>query len=743
MIRFLSFIALFMGTSGQLSVLSLAASDSGGKTHENLRMVNASSPYLRIHASDDVQWYEWSEETFKLARKLNRPLMVSFGYTACHWCHVMQETHFTQDDIAKTINENFIPVIVDRERRPVLDETYMLVTEVLTNRGGWPNTVFMTPDRKPFYGTGYIPAEQFRKILSAVVDSWKTENNGVLAEADRLSVMLERYLTRKEDAREISPELLAKAAGELAGQFDEFVGGFGGAPKFFQQSILMFLLQQGERNNDQAALAAVELTLQSIISGGIHDHIEGGLHRYTVDPGWRIPHFEKMLYDQSLMAEAFVAAYRITGKAEYGAMARRIIDYVLADLTSPEGGFYATRDADSEGEEGTYYVWSQQQLSEVLGAEDAAYAIEIFEQVSEGELAGKVILNRDKIRGQSVPRIDAILAKLGAVRSKREKPQRDEKIVANWNGMMIVALARAALVLEDETYGKAALKAGRFLWNNLRDGKGELLRSYFAGRAEVKAELTDYAHLTRAFTALYDLTGKNVWLDRASGLLSEMDTRFGDADNGDFYSSQTASGFGRAKSRQDSDLASGNGVALAAMVGVAKRQTGPQIERRTEKLIAALSGFAAASPASGASILAATDRFFQGESGSVQYGGKGNVRVRATQDSDRVRVHIKVAKGWHINANKPLEDYLIPTQLTVKSKSKTLPAKVVYPKPQIKTLGFSKEPLALLEDEVNISAATTVEGTKIFELEIQACSDEICLAPDTLKFRISPPLPRG
>lgn len=723
------------------STSAFAASEKLTEGEGNPRMLNASSPYLRIHASDDVQWYAWSDETFELARKQGKLLMVSFGYTACHWCHVMQETHFTQKDIAKTINDNFIPVIVDRERRPVLDETYMLVTEVLTDRGGWPNTVFMTADRKPFYGTGYVSADDFRKILAAIDESWKGQKSGVLAESERLSTLLSTYLTRREDAKELSDELMKKSVAELASQFDEFAGGFGGAPKFFQQSILMFLLQQAERNNDQQALDAVELTLQAITSGGIHDQIEGGLHRYAVDPAWRIPHFEKMLYDQAMMAEAYVEAYRITGKAEYAKMARKILDYVLADLTSPEGGFYSTRDADSEGEEGTYYVWSEPQLLKVLGADDAAYAVKVFEQVPDGELAGKIILNRDQIKGRSVPRVEQILAKLATARALRIKPQRDEKIVANWNGMMISAFARAAVVLGDKEYASAATKAAQFIWDNFRKKDGTIYRSYFHGKAEIDAQLVDYAWLGRSYLKLFDLSDHAVWLQRAQDMLANMEKSFADKEHGDFFSSRTVSGFGRSKSRQDSDIPSGNGVALDLIVGVAKRVGSPANQRRTETLIAALSGFAAGTPASGTSILAAADRYANGEVGPVQYGGNGNVRAHATIQNGKVVVYLRVERGWHVNANKPLEDYLVPTKLKLGGKEEGSE----YPAPEIKRLGFSPKPLALLENEFQISSSQNVSGSLVsdVELEIQACSDKICLAPDTLKFRIAAPMSGG
>ena len=724
----------------QISLVPLSGAQETGNSEVrkgNPRMLNADSPYLNIHADDLVQWYAWNEETFALARKLNRPLMVSFGYTACYWCHVMQKTHFKVPDIAKSINENFIPVMVDRERRPVLDETYMLVTEVLTKRGGWPNTVFMTVDKKPFYGTGYNSPDAFRNILKVIIESWNSDSGGVSAEAKKLADKLQAYLTRRIESRELDAKVMATSATALAGEYDEFVGGFGGAPKFYNQSILMFLLQQAERDNNQEALAAVELTLQSIISGGIHDQIEGGLHRYTVDPAWRIPHFEKMLYDQALMAETFSEAWRITGKPEYARMARDIADYVLDDLTSPNGGFYATRDAGPEGREGEYYIWDDEQLTAALGADDAAYAIEVFERVPDGELVDKVILNRDMIGYQKDPRAEDIIARLAKARQNRPKPRRDEKIVVSWNGMMISAFVRAALILEDDRYATAALNAGRFIWDNMRSGDRTLYRNYFNGNAAIDGELVDYAYLARSYVALYDLTADQMWLDRANALFTTMEEGFADSEIGDYYSSRTASGYGRAKSRQDGDLASNNGAALDLVVALSKRLGSPDILRRSEKLIAALSGFAAADPAAGASILLATDRYLRGATGPVQYGGGGNVQAQLVRSSDgrTATVRLKVAEGWHVNANKPLEDYLVPTSLKVGSQEGDLSAHVNYPKPKIMRLGFSPNPLALLDQEIEITATTSGSATSDFELTIQACSDKICLAPDTLKFR--------
>ena len=311
--RFLALLSFLVLTL--VSELSSAAAK--GKGEVNVRMSKADSPYLRSHSRDLVRWYSWSGDAFRKALNENKPLLVSFGYTACHWCHVMQEKHFNNADIAKYINENFIPVLVDRERRTSLDDTYMLVTEILTRRGGWPNTVFMTPQLKPFYGTAYIPPEAFTQLLNEVKRNWQGNKDAIIQESQRISSTLTRYLTRRQAAKEITPEILSDLAKTFPSRFDSFHGGMGTAPKFFHPTILMFLLSQYERNGSKEILEVIERTLKSIESGGIHDHIEGGFHRYAIDPQWRIPHFEKMLNDQALMAEVYLKAFAITGNEFY------------------------------------------------------------------------------------------------------------------------------------------------------------------------------------------------------------------------------------------------------------------------------------------------------------------------------------------------------------------------------------------------------------------------------------------
>lgn len=715
-----------------------------GKADDNPRMAESSSPYLRSHSNDLVRWYDWGEEAFRQARENKLPLFVSFGYTACHWCHVMQEKHFNDEAIAKTINEKFVPVLVDREQRTALDDTYMLVTELLTQRGGWPNNMFLTPDLKPFYGTGYIPPEDFAGLLKGVTDSWAQENPAVVAESERLATLLEGYLNRQQEAQTLTPALMATAAKTLSGQFDAFAGGLGDGPKFFRPTVLAFMLQQAERTGDAEVLDAVERTLQSGLNGGIHDHIEGGFHRYAIDPGWRVPHFEKMLNDQALNTEVYLTAYRLTGKHEYAATARKTLDYVLADLTSPQGGFYTARDADSEGEEGTYYVWTPEQLESALGKQDAEFALETFGLIADGDMAGKVILNLDSVRGQSVPRLDRVFARLAEVRKPRQKPVRDEKILANWNGMMIASMAQAAILLDDATYRDAAIKAGEFIWTTMHDDDGVLHRSHFEGINDVEGELDDYAQMARAYLFIHDATGDKMWLDRAKALLTQMRKNFQDSETGDFFGTREAAGFARTKPRSDVDQPSGNGAALDAMVRFGQRAGTPDMHRATEQTIASLSGIAAGTPTSGASILSASDSFLHGQTGVVQFAGNGVVTARLVPAEDRksLVIRLQVADGWHVNSHAPLEDYLVATKLDISGTGEAAKtASVSYPQPETKKLAFNDKPMALLENQVEITARfeRPVTGPVEARLQVQTCSDEICLLPETLQLRVALP----
>ena len=727
---------------------AFAVSKGAGEGRKPNRLVDAASPYLRQHAYNPIDWYSWGEEAFAKAKKENKPIFLSVGYSTCHWCHVMARESFENDKIAEVLNSNFISIKVDRERRPDVDETYMLATQLITGRGGWPNSVFLTPDRKPFYAGTYFPPDPFRSLLTQVSGYWLRQGDQLREDAEKLAGTIDTIMTRRVEAEEITPQVLKTAADTLLQDYDLVYGGFGGAPKFPQESTLLFLLRLAEKDGHRHALDAVSYTLDSLLNGGITDQAAGGFHRYSTDAKWLVPHFEKMLYNQALITSALVRAYQLTGNERLAAGARHALDYVLDDMTSPEGGFYSARDADSEGEEGTFYVWTEDQIEKALGKDDAAFAKTAFGVTFEGNFEnGTTVLHFPEMAGRLAKklgvdettfntRIDKIRAKLVKVRAKREAPIRDEKIVAAWNGMMIVTFAEAAEAFGDERYEKAALNAGTFMWEKMRVD-GTLHRAFFEGKAELDGQQEDYAFAALGFISLYDLTGDKQWLERAETLIAEMVKDFRDEKAGDYYMTASLNTFSKAKARTDSGTPSGNAAALEAFARLTHRSANPDHRINGEALLAALSGLAAKSPQSNAYSLLAADMQLRGGAGPRQFMSKGYVDARAVLDgsSGEVTVSVKVADGWHINSNTPLEDFFIATELSVEG---TDDAKITYPAHKKMKLGFHDKELALFEGTVTLKAKLPKAPTSAVtaRLRVQTCSDKICLEPETADLRI-------
>ena len=700
-------------------------------------LANAPSPYLRQHADNLVAWRTWGKAAFAEARKSNKPVFLSIGYMACHWCHVMEETNFMNPEVAAFINAHFIPILVDRERRPDVDETYMLATEALTGHGGWPNNLFLTPDLQPFFAHGYVPASRMLKIARAVARQWREDAAGIRAEAGRISTLLANYLAKRQSAPMPAAQKLRAMADALAAQFDPFQGGLGTGPKFFRQPVLMLLARVALMDGDAQAREALVTTLTHIAHGGVMDQLAGGFHRYAVDGQWNLPHFEKMLHTQALMSAAFVQGWRITGDALHARAARRTLAYVLDDLRADKGGFYSARDADSEGAEGTYYVWSKAQLRAVLGDEDAQFAISVFGTVPHGELAGKIIPNLQEARTQDLARLAAILKRLAKVRKKRIAPRRDDKIVTAWNGLMIASLADASRLLDVPAYGKAAAEAADFIWSNLRGKDGSLRRSWYDGAAHLPAMLDDYAFLAKGMIALYDLSGEDTWLDRAQELADAAIARFADEAAGDFWYAPGVNGYARAKLGRDGDLPSAQAVMLLVLGRLARRTGKADYRARAMKLASALLARAHAHPAEGAAILRAADELLRGEDGPVQYASGGIVRASIRRKGDRLSVSLRLKPGWHVNAHEPADKNYIPTRLALAGPGGARLAEVRYPEPKRLTTRFSAIPLLLLEGDVTIAArlAQAVPGPLTGRLTLQACSMEICLQPRTLMLR--------
>jgi uncharacterized protein YyaL (SSP411 family) len=561
------------------------------------RLIDETSPYLLQHAHNPVNWYPWGPEAFDLARQQDKPVFLSIGYSTCHWCHVMERESFEDGETARLLNQDFVSIKVDREQRPDIDDIYMKAVHLMTASGGWPLSVFLTPEGKPFYGGTYFPARagfgrpSFRQVLEAVARAWRERRTGLGESAEALTEALREAIKPSSDqsvqnrrgklpaCQTLSPDILTAAFAALSESVDPVHGGFGEAPKFPQPTMLTFLLHYWHRTGEGAALEIVEKTLDHMARGGIHDHLGGGFHRYSVDARWLIPHFEKMLYDQALLSRAYVQAYQITRKPGYAGVARDIFNYVLRDLTDAQGGFYAAEDADSDGREGAFYVWTREEIAGVLGEPRARifcgyYGVTHHGNFGEGENVLHAAVLSDELVAQldmSPQEIEQTLAdarhQLLARRRTRSRPATDDKIIASWNGLMISALAYGGAVLGNSAYVEAARAAAAFVLDSLQVD-GRLMRYARAGRTAEKAFLDDYAFLILGLIELYEACFEVRWLREARSLAERMIELFADpTEEGFFLAGKDAERLiTRDKPGYDGAIPGGNSTAALALL---------------------------------------------------------------------------------------------------------------------------------------------------------------------------------
>ena len=516
------------------------------EAHTN-RLASETSPYLLQHAHNPVDWYPWGDEALARAHREDKPILLSVGYSACHWCHVMEKECFENDDIARLMNEHFVCIKVDREERPDIDHVYMEAVQAMTGGGGWPLTVFLTPNGEPFYGGTYFPPEDrhglsgFPRVLMAVSEAYRERRSQVMGVARDLVSRLERSPTAEPGAQSLTADILAEAFQALQAAFDHENGGFGPGPKFPQAPVLEFLLQYHHRTGEALALRMVELTLDKMAAGGIYDQIGGGFHRYATDARWMVPHFEKMLYDNALLSRLYLHSYQVTGKAAYRRIAEETMDYVLREMTDNAGGFFCAQDADSDGEEGKYYLWTSGQIIELLGEEDGRLVSRYFGIGGDGALEGGSVLHLPKDLGAAAldsgvqpaemkAVIERSMPRLLQARRQRPEPARDEKVVTSWNGLMLQALAEASVVLGREDYLTAATASASFLTTELMKVDA-LMHSYKDGVSGIPGYLDDYASVIRGLLCLHEATLEQRWLEMAIRLTDTMLGRFSDGES--------------------------------------------------------------------------------------------------------------------------------------------------------------------------------------------------------------------
>jgi len=569
------------------------------------RLSKEKSPYLLQHASNPVDWYPWGDEAFDKAKSEDKPVFLSIGYSTCHWCHVMERESFEDTEVAELLNRHFVSVKVDREERPDIDHIYMSVCQALTGQGGWPLTVIMTPEKKPFFAGTYFPKKSkwgrsgLMDILGQVAVKWKSGREAVTEAGERIVNAVLNQLSGEEG--DLRRDLLEKVYSDLENSFDSRYGGFGDAPKFPTPHNLMFLLRYWKRTGEIKALAMVEKTLRSMYAGGIYDHVGFGFSRYSTDRRWLVPHFEKMLYDNALISMVFTETYQSTGDPFYRRAAGEVFTYVLRDMTSPEGGFYSAEDADSEGEEGRFYVWTPGEVTRVLGPEEGRLFCEIFDISGEGNFEGHSIPNliTSKDLGDDHRQsLENSRQKLFLHRENRVHPYKDDKILTSWNGLMIVCLARSTAVTGEKAYAGAAVRAADFIWSRMRRNDGRLLARYRDGEAAFPGYIDDYAFLQWGLLELYEVTLKPQYLKKALLLLDEMKDLFWDRERGGFffYGSDSEQLITRPKEVYDGAVPSGNSVAALNIIRLARMTGREDLPDLAHSLFKAFAGTVSAYP---------------------------------------------------------------------------------------------------------------------------------------------------
>lgn len=761
-----------------LAIVLSAAAGSAEPARRSNALAGESSPYLLLHAHNPVDWYPWGPEALARARAEDKPIFLSVGYSTCYWCHVMEREVFSDVDIAGLMNQWFINIKVDREERPDLDAIYMTATQLLTGGGGWPNSVFMTPDLQPFYAGTYFPPEDrygrpgFPRVLTSLHEAWVERRDDVQRQAEQLTVAIRQSQEGHDAAGAtslLSMTLVDAAIDRLRQRFDDTWGGFGDAPKFPPDMDLELLLARYEDTGEARLLQIVQHTLEQMARGGIHDHLGGGFHRYSTDARWRVPHFEKMLYNQATLARIYLHAWRLTGADELRRAALGIFAFTDRVLRSPEGGFYSALDSETDGVEGLYYLWTRDQIEAELGQDAAlffrAYDLTPMEDSEAGVLfmptslaaaADALDLAPERLEQLLVPMRQRLLA----VRQARPRPLLDDKILSAWNGLMIDACATGYEVLGEEALLHTAQKAAAFVWQRLRAGDGRLQRSYRNGSRSHDGFLEDYAFVSRGLLRLHSASGTPAYLRQAEQLVASMDRLFLDADRGGYYMTDRSEALiVESRPSRDGALPSGNSEAAHALVQLARVTDRGIYRLRARQTLTAFAGTMQQHPAGLPRMLLALHGYVQ-LAAQPMLDSSSHVVARAVAHDPnwvdslmsggrlQIMVRVHIDEGWHINANPASQESLIPTTVSALAPLET--TDVTYPQAQVFRPAFVDDSLAVYAGEVVIKArarlspdaeaqdlAHALEGLSV-QLVLQACDDTRCLAPATLNLPLQP-----
>ena len=765
-----------LGSCGQTHSQEAGKESRDAKHKHTNQLIGETSPYLLQHAHNPVNWHPWGAEAFELAKKQNKPIFLSVGYSTCYWCHVMERESFEREDVAAILNEHYIAIKVDREERPELDQQFMVATQIIARgRGGWPNSVWLTPEGKPWMAGTYFPREQFKEALLQLAGAWKTKHDLILRQADGITGAIEQYASAQVDSQPVTPQLLTATTEAAASRFDSKRGGFGTAPKFPPHDMLAVLIDQYRRTQSKPILKMVDTTLREMARGGVYDQLGGGFHRYSTDAKWLLPHFEKMLYDNGQLIRSYTDGYLLTGDNLYRETVEGIYQWLDREMTSPDGAFFSAIDSESDAEEGKFYVWTYAQIINVLGDEDGNFFANVygaketgnFKEEATGHPSKSNILHRtaaltDEVKKRLVP----MRAKLLKARSQREYPHLDDKIIAAWNGLMIEGLAYAGRKLDEPKYVHAAQRAADYLLDAMMQDS-RLLRSSRNGQAKLDGYLNDYAFVAKGMVELHRATvhlgkAEDKYLNAATEMTETLLSDFQDPVRGGFFftaepSQQTTSadqlaGFViRSKNLgSGGNMPSGNGVAAEVLLDLHELKGKARYRAIAAKTVESLSGYLHQSSGNPDHLLLALARLEDSQSqgsfvGNVVQGTiVPAITTAAPGETVDVQVQLKIDAGWHLYGTVSEEQLFMPTKLNVVSNPSVEVIEIRSPAATQKKDPVFDQMLSVYEGNVSFNVefkvkASAASGPVKMEatLDYQACDDSKCLAPQHITFELA------
>lgn len=732
------------------------------------RLICEDSPYLLQHAHNPVNWYPWGAEAFVVAKRENKPIFLSIGYSTCHWCHVMEVESFDNMEIAKALNENFISIKMDREQYPDIDEAYMTGVQLMSGHGGWPMSNFLLSDGRPFFGATYFPPPTFLKLLAQIVEAWQEKYSELESSAAKIGEAINRILGERKQAVNLDIEVYRYVSEALFQREDRDLGGLAGAPKFPQEPLLLFMLDRATRQRNISAMKFAERSLDAMARGGIYDQVAGGFHRYSVDAEWLVPHFEKMLYNQSQLSLAYLQAFRLSGNKFFRRICFQTLEYVLRDMQIPEGGFFSATDADSENVEGVFFLWSIDAIREVLTEDESNLVIKIFGLSEQGNFEGSNILNFSKAFSDYETEygdnfgdeLDDILNKLYLAREQRIHPVRDDKLIVSWSAAMATSLALAGDYFKQRHWIVAAENAIQLILAKNRDEQGNLQRVYLNGATSISGLLEDYANLVEALIVLFDVTHNTVYVETADALMAACLERFWDKDESGFFLSpvdQLGPQLTRSRSASDGATIAPVATALNCLISLRDRSVfiGNDLcshyRQKVEQCVDSLIGEINDNAVSHTSMLRQVSIIDEGSESLTQYvnDGLAKIKVQQTIDEDLQRKEIFMAinifEGWHLTAPGANADQYKPLCIYLATDERHwLIEAIDYPRSYNKLTLGSGEGIPIYDGKLELTISllrTEVPADELsycarLQCELQLCSDQNCLLPNLISFRV-------